>query len=615
MRSSDIILSYDLQFTIYGGAGIMPNHFVITVHGIRTFGAWQERLEALVRPVDPSIAFKHYKYGYFSVLAFLVPFLRSLVTNRFARDFSAFASQNPGARIDIVAHSFGTYIAAHALKKLKSNTPLVHTLILSGSVLKTNFPWYKLLTQTQIVGRVINDCGTKDLVLVLTLIVVLGSGMAGRIGFIGFHDNTKLIDRYHAIGHRGYFCHNGRVSDDFMKTFWLPLLTRDTLASPGQIQRSRFTTFLVNNAEPLKLLLFASPFIILILVYSHLFEQARRDADLARQQTIIARQQTTLAENQTRIADRERSLALAHQLIAESDLLRNTNGDWTIASLLAIESMLRQPLLQNDIAVRQQARLLPKCVSLQMAAPIDRAEYSPNGMYLAVSCERHHVSLFDPANGAQLYQLNCGGAIASAFTRDSHYLAVVGRDNSLSLVDIYAKHLVRRRIDFGRVYGAVFSEDAQYVAIWVNATLDSYSADQILVFDSISQRQLSQLHRQSPDSAGQEYRFFMAIFPYNPRNPLAFSPDNKHIALGHLNGISIFNVTTGNNEFEFNPSPHSLTGDQVAFIQSPVFASSALNDCLISAGSDGIIGLLAPRKYEPPSVPIIVRHLLPFNLM
>lgn len=56
---------------------------IITVHGIRTFGHWQERLEQMIKRRDPTVEVFNYKYGYFSVAAFVVPFLRWLVTRRF----------------------------------------------------------------------------------------------------------------------------------------------------------------------------------------------------------------------------------------------------------------------------------------------------------------------------------------------------------------------------------------------------------------------------------------------------------------------------------------------------------------------------------------------------
>ncbi len=59
------------------------DHLVITVHGIRTFGQWQERLEVLVTDSsDEDIEFTKIDYGYFSVIAFFIPFVRWLATRR-----------------------------------------------------------------------------------------------------------------------------------------------------------------------------------------------------------------------------------------------------------------------------------------------------------------------------------------------------------------------------------------------------------------------------------------------------------------------------------------------------------------------------------------------------
>lgn len=44
-------------------------HIVILVHGIRTFGAWQDRLAALLHAHEPGVEVHVYKYGYLDALA------------------------------------------------------------------------------------------------------------------------------------------------------------------------------------------------------------------------------------------------------------------------------------------------------------------------------------------------------------------------------------------------------------------------------------------------------------------------------------------------------------------------------------------------------------------
>ena len=135
-------------------------HLVITVHGIRTFGHWQERIEKLLKTVEPSIDVFNYKYGYFSILAFIIPFLRWLVTRRFRRDMLLAISKGNWDRIDIVAHSFGTHLVGWGLYGIESEKrPKIHTIIMAGSVLKASFPWRDLVGNT--VGRVINECGSS----------------------------------------------------------------------------------------------------------------------------------------------------------------------------------------------------------------------------------------------------------------------------------------------------------------------------------------------------------------------------------------------------------------------------------------------------------------------
>jgi Transposase DDE domain len=92
-------------------------HLIVTVHGIRTFGQWQERLEGLVQRDSggDEIDFVNYKFGYFSLIAFVVPLFRWLVVRRFRQELIHLCNLKPRTRIDLVGHSFGTHIIAWAI--------------------------------------------------------------------------------------------------------------------------------------------------------------------------------------------------------------------------------------------------------------------------------------------------------------------------------------------------------------------------------------------------------------------------------------------------------------------------------------------------------------------
>lgn len=194
---------------------------LLTVHGIRTFGEWQTRLKRLVSSQTGNIDFQTYRYGYFPVLAFLIPYLRNREVNRFKQHLKSLIEDTPDRDIVIFSHSFGTYIVAQALKKIEAdgNRPPVRMLVMSGSVLRARFDW----SFSKSFGnfRIVNDCGTSDFILWLSDAFAPLLGKAGKTGFHGFN-NEKFLNRFFNGGHDLYF-----QGDDFMKRYWLPLLDLD----------------------------------------------------------------------------------------------------------------------------------------------------------------------------------------------------------------------------------------------------------------------------------------------------------------------------------------------------------------------------------------------------
>lgn len=191
-------------------------YILITVHGIRTFGHWQSRLKDLVAGRADFFEYHSYRYGYFSAFSFLFPFLRNKEVERLRNHLHPLVDS--GKDVYIFSHSFGTYLVAHSVKKLVElgcgNN--IRVIIFAGSVLARDFDWGFLNSENKI--RVINDCGDLDYILTLSEALVLGVGMAGKTGFIGF-DNDRVINRYFSGGHSHYF-----DGDDFMRNRWLPII-------------------------------------------------------------------------------------------------------------------------------------------------------------------------------------------------------------------------------------------------------------------------------------------------------------------------------------------------------------------------------------------------------
>ena len=321
-----------------------PRHLVVTVHGIRTFGQWQDRLASLLEENEPGVLVLNYRYGYFSVLAFMLPLLRALFVRQFRNELREILKTYRGARVDLVGHSFGTHLIGYALRGLHREGLdfRVHTVLLAGSVLKVNFPWRSLMDGGR-VHRLVNDCGTRDDILVLSQAAVLGTGMAGRAGFNGL-THARFRNRYFAFGHGGFFTGSDGTPDDaFMSEWWLPLLTSDAPPSPHDVREATavigFWTFVLNNAEPIKVAVYTSIPAALGIWFFSLWlgeKEARRTGEI----------QTEFAKTQAKAAEKARAIAKANEVKA----LHNLS-----ASLAARSAAVRDNFPQRSVLLAAES--------------------------------------------------------------------------------------------------------------------------------------------------------------------------------------------------------------------------------------------------------------------
>lgn len=218
----------------------------VTVHGIRTFGQWQERLKKMIQGEADYIKFLSYKYGYFSVIFFVFPFFQRLEVNRLKLALKGMIAANPGKEFIVFSHSFGTYLFAHAFQELIEDGESfnIKTLVLSGSVLKATHDWS--FTQAVPGLNLINECGSDDRILWLSEAFVPKTGMAGRTGFYGFNSD-HFRNRFHLGGHSLYF-----EGDQFMKDNWLPLFVENP-STPAYDERGDLS-LVANIIEQLSVL-------------------------------------------------------------------------------------------------------------------------------------------------------------------------------------------------------------------------------------------------------------------------------------------------------------------------------------------------------------------------
>lgn len=432
---------------------------IITVHGIRTFGKWQERLEGLVEQRDSGILFYNYKYGYFSVLAFLFPPLRWIVVRRFRTALRLVLANRHFEKIDLVGHSFGTHILAWALWGLNDGDNFViDTVVLSGSVLRAGFQWSRLIGSR--VRQVANDCGTRDFVLVLSQFFVLFTGSAGRTGFSGM-TNPHFRNRFSEFGHSGYFLdEKGNPDDGYMEANWLPLLI-----SKGPIPH--FTTnsdgggfngivwWLSNNAEPIKLSLYLTPIVLFAL-----WVVGQRNE--ARQQTLIAREQTEVATKQ-----RDRAQTNETKLVVREAIELQSRAEYGDAAKKLIDVLPSQDNIRPYLAMAEKELYSAFMGLRKLAVLLTNGEirFAPDGKSFAVNAF-DKLEMWSSQTHARLWAAEGTDRFApSAFSPDGSTVVTAFQDDSIRLLDTRTGKELHSFIGYtGRVTYLAFSRDGSRIA-------------------------------------------------------------------------------------------------------------------------------------------------------
>ena len=153
---------------------------IISVHGIRTRGAWQKELASIVS--EKGWIYFPLDYGYFNALQFALPFSRRGKIEWFRDEYTNIQARYPDIAPSVVAHSNGTYIVANAL--LQFDYIKVDKIILCGSIVRRDFAWKTIFERKQ-ATLVRNEVGLKDIWAQNVHRLAWGdSGPSGQKGFL-----------------------------------------------------------------------------------------------------------------------------------------------------------------------------------------------------------------------------------------------------------------------------------------------------------------------------------------------------------------------------------------------------------------------------------------------
>src|ERR1035438_8140326 len=94
------------------------SHIVLTVHGIRTFGDWADRLARILRESDPDTVTLKHGYGWVSMPAFLIPPFGWYEVRLFRKELKTLARRHPNRKSTRLNSShLGISYAVFCLKK------------------------------------------------------------------------------------------------------------------------------------------------------------------------------------------------------------------------------------------------------------------------------------------------------------------------------------------------------------------------------------------------------------------------------------------------------------------------------------------------------------------
>jgi pimeloyl-ACP methyl ester carboxylesterase len=229
----------------------LAKDFVVLIHGIRTLASWQSEVCAVVeRQGMTAIAIK---YGYFDLFRFIFPFwTRDAPVRRIIRELQDVAAraETVGARVSVVAHSFGSYAFARALREPRQK---YHRVIFCGSIIPESFRVAEFESKF---GNepILNVCGLGDRWPIIAKSITWGYGATGRFGF----GTDRVIDRFHDVGHSGF------LNADFVGEHWMPFL-RDGKLPDGVAANPPSYALLVATWVPWKFFIWVLPIVAGIL--------------------------------------------------------------------------------------------------------------------------------------------------------------------------------------------------------------------------------------------------------------------------------------------------------------------------------------------------------------
>lgn len=239
----------------------LQNTVVVLMHGIRTRALWQSEIRHTLE--QKGLVAIPTNYGKFDVIRFLLPltWIKQSAVRRVMSDINATRSKFPDAQIDIIAHSFGTFITGIFLSQTKHK---IGRVALCGSILPSSYDFSSVKGKY---SMIVNEVGCSDIWPVLAAKLGFGYGPTGSFGF----NRGDVKDRYHT-----QLSHSSFLNAAFCNNYWVPYFCDGKVDETGLTtpKPSRMVRF-IDNLPPLKWLFLGAIFVVIFFACKYLWLSSR----------------------------------------------------------------------------------------------------------------------------------------------------------------------------------------------------------------------------------------------------------------------------------------------------------------------------------------------------
>ena len=192
------------------------SRILLIAHGLRTdkkrAQGWMHPLRDKILAAAPDYEAAYlFEYGFLGVLGFRAPFIGGANRKHFVtreQRFVAWArKRHPGADVDLVAHSFGTYLADHSMHDDGGPKAFYNRIVLMGCIMSSRDDWKDKAGHY---GPVLNLWSASDQVVEFDTF--------GHAGWRGFNDPPSAVRNEEMPGysHTDY-CAPGKAWDETVK--------------------------------------------------------------------------------------------------------------------------------------------------------------------------------------------------------------------------------------------------------------------------------------------------------------------------------------------------------------------------------------------------------------